>query len=265
MTPRLLQESDLPQLLTLTSVAGWNQTADDWLRLLRLQPEGCFGIALDGVLAASATVLCYGNELAWIGMVLTLSDYRGQGLARRLMEHCIPFCGERAIRLDASDMGRPLYLSLGFQDECPVERWIREPGPFSKSDSAPLPLTIDWALDKRVFGVSRRVLLEDLAAFGGDSEAGGYALARPGAAFTYFGPCISQTPEATQRLLERFVSRHADEHTGLDLFPENQVAAEIARSLGFIPVRRLTRMVRKPQSIQTPDSRIFAIAGFEYG
>ena len=126
---RLLTPADLPALLHLSRSASWNQTAEDWARLIALQPSGCFGIELDGTLAASATVVCYPPDLAWLGMVLTLPEYRGRGLARRIVEHAIAYSGRRTVRLDASAMGQPLYESLGFVEECAVERWLRDPAP----------------------------------------------------------------------------------------------------------------------------------------
>src|SRR5260221_13886840 len=121
---RRLLSADLPALMRLKDAAGWNQTEADWLNLLALEPEGCFGIGVKGEIVASATVICYGLELAWIGMVLTAPDFRGRGCARHLMNACIAYAGPRPIRLDASDMGHSLYTSLGFVDECPVERWL---------------------------------------------------------------------------------------------------------------------------------------------
>src|SRR5919112_5707112 len=98
---RSLHAGDLPDLMTLKEAASWNQTEDDWLRCLRLEPDGCFGIEADGMVVASTTVIRYGSDLAWIGMVLTRPEFRGRGLARRLMERAIEYAGNRTIRLDA--------------------------------------------------------------------------------------------------------------------------------------------------------------------
>ena len=42
---RLLGAGDLPAAMRLKEAAGWNQTEEDWLRLLRLEPRGCFAAA----------------------------------------------------------------------------------------------------------------------------------------------------------------------------------------------------------------------------
>src|SRR5258708_1295320 len=162
---RLLRPLDIPQAMRLKDAAGWNQTEEDWARILELEPEGCFGIELEGRLAATITAICYGLELAWIGMVLTDPEFPGQGLASRLMRPTLEFPDGRGVpcvKLDATDMGIGLYRKFGFVDECPIERWVRAPGPV-----APVALgscEFDAAMDRLAFGAGRSRLLLRLAA-----------------------------------------------------------------------------------------------------
>ena len=79
---RLLTLADVAAGMRLKEAAGWNQTEADWRNVLTLAPESCFGIECDGELRATTTAICYGRELAWIGMVLTDPAYRGRGFAR---------------------------------------------------------------------------------------------------------------------------------------------------------------------------------------
>src|SRR5258708_2895319 len=112
---RRLTAADLPQAMLLKQIAGWNQTEQDWLRALELEPEGCFGIERDRRVVATATTICYGRELAWIGMVLTHPEYRGQGFATRLMRRALEYIDGRHVqwtKLDATPMGSPLYRKL---------------------------------------------------------------------------------------------------------------------------------------------------------
>ena len=250
--------------MRLKASAGWNQTEEDWLRLLRLAPGGCFGIDVEGTLAASATVIRYGSDLAWIGMVLTLPEYRGRGLARRLMEHSLEHAGPGPVRLDASDMGRPLYLALGFVEECPVERWVCPATAVPRHEATLLEAGADIALDRAAFSYDRTALLAELVPLGSALLPGeGYALSRAGAHGAYFGPCISTTPDNARRLLDSCLARTSGE-VYWDLFPHHTPAVDLAASLGFQPVRRLSRMVcRGPVAL--PDPRIYAIAGFEFG
>jgi GNAT superfamily N-acetyltransferase len=270
-TIRLLGKSDLPAAMQLKTYAGWNQTEDDWRRLLDLAPDGCFCVETGGEVAAAATVLPFGADLAWIGMVLTAPQFRGRGYARCLMERTIEYGRERAIHnlgLDATDMGLPLYRSLGFEDVALVERWKRLPGPGPVSAPAVGPWGSDPALDRRAFGADRSFLLANLARAEAASVRGGYAMGRPGSQAAYFGPCVSLTADIARDLLSWFVARHAAEPIYWDLLPDNHDAVALARNFGFTPVRRLTRMVRILQPSDHPRPEVplvYAIAGFELG
>ena len=113
-----------PLGLRFSSIAGWNQTIDDW-RLL-LASAACYGVEIDGRLVSTATLICYGRRLGWIGMVLTHPEFRRRGLARELVTHLIARAeelGMETVKLDATDEGRGLYESLGFRAEQSVERW----------------------------------------------------------------------------------------------------------------------------------------------
>lgn len=258
--------------MRLTAGAGWNQTETDWLNLLRLAPDTCFGLDCDGALAATTTAVCYADRLAWIGMVLTDAAHRRQGFARRLLEHTLTALTQRGIewiKLDATAMGAPLYRQFGFEPECAVERWGAIAG------QARGTAELDWqrqapAFDRQAFGADRSELLAALARQGAAAVADeGYAMARPGSQAAYFGPCVSRETECAANLLAWFLSRHAGAPVYWDLLPDNAEAVRLARAHGFVPVRRLVRMVRRGVAGAAPlahdDSRVFAIAGFEYG
>ncbi len=266
---RLLTVADVPQGMALKQVAGWNQTERDWLRLLELEPEGCWGIDGDGRLVSTATALCYGTDLAWIGMVLTHPDYRGRGFASRLMERALEFTDRRGVecvKLDATDMGAPIYRKFGFHDECAIERWSRvETGGKPAGHLAAAPFVPDWGLDREAFGADRKRLLSALPLEYAATIAGeGFAMGRPGSNSLYFGPCVSRSAAAARSLVMRFLDLHPSEPVFWDILPENRAAAELASELGFAPVRRLIRMARGP-SPPVDNCKVYAIADFACG
>jgi GNAT superfamily N-acetyltransferase len=268
---RLLTASDIPGAMRLKDAAGWNQTEADWLRLLDLEPEGCFAIDVQGVLASTAVALRYGRELAWIGMVLTVPEFRGRGFATRLMQRCLDYVdlnGVRWTKLDATEMGRPVYRKLGFEDECAVERWLRPAGAPATSDLYG-PAGWDADLDRRAFGVDRSALLARLAEFDSVTVADGFAMGRPGSNAAYFGPCVSRSPEAVGRMVDWFLARSGGGPVFWDLLPDNRDAVEAASARGFTRVRRLMRMARRGPGDAGPcppnGPEVYAIAAFEYG
>jgi len=275
MQVRLFRHFDLAGAMRLKEAANWNQTEDDWARLLELEPDGCFVISQDDVVAASATVVVYGTDLAWIGMVLTLPEFRKRGLSSRLMERVLEFATSRAVGkvgLDATDMGFPLYRRFGFETECIVERWERPAGIAPVTSVVAKPWRPAPDLDLLAFGTERSKLLASLArvdaASVGDGE--GYAMARPGSKAAYFGPCVAKSPVAAENLLRWFLAQHSREQACWDILLDNHDAVALARKYGFQAVRRLRRMVLSlhaaaPPPVSPKYSTMFAIAGFEYG
>ena len=215
---RTLMPSDVPSAMELSIAANWNQTPEDWHRIMHLSAEGCRCIEDAGKIVATATLLPYGTRLAWIGMVLTRPEYRRQGLARRLMEDVIAIAERRGIhtlKLDATDEGRPLYENLGFVVEKTVERWGRDGegidscegrrgSQYCRKARSLWQLTYLMSLfdlDTEAFGVSRKVLLESLSHSGSsNATSNGYVFSRPGRTARYLGPCVANS-EAEARLL----------------------------------------------------------------
>jgi GNAT superfamily N-acetyltransferase len=274
--PRLLRPDDIPALMRLKESASWNQTVADWQRVMAVEPEGCFGIDCEDTLAACATAVRYGTDLGWIGMVLTLPEFRGRGLARRLMEQCIEYCecsGVRWMKLDATDMGAPLYRKLGFEDECIVERRMRAAAGETACAAAggqPVRPASDLALDRRAFGADRGNLLAALAGESSVSIPGeGYAMARAGSKAAYFGPCVARSAESARRFVEWFLTAYPGVPLYWDVLEENAAAVALANEFGFTTVRRLVRMGRRGVPAAAPlkgdSSLVFAIAGFEFG
>ncbi len=270
---RPLTLSDIPAAMALKQAAGWNQTESDWRNLLSLAPESSFGIDCDGELRATTTAICYGRELAWVGMVLTDPAYRGRGLARRLMKHTLDYLRRERInwiKLDATNLGRPVYERLGFCDEGAIERWVRKPGPVNAHASSTGPFVPDDALDREAFGADRSAMLRALGRIEAASTAGaGFAMGRAGSAACYFGPCVARTRDAARNLLVWFLSGHSEESIYWDILAANRDAIELACEFGFERARELVRMslagVEHPPPLHNNDALVHATAGFEYG
>ncbi len=235
----------------------------------------CVGLDTDGILAATTTAICYPGGLAWIGMVLTDPAFRRRGFAHRLLQ-CISGKLETGaiarIQLDATDMGEPIYRALGFETAGIIERWERP------DDAAPIatqqPLA-GWQescnrFDREAFGDDRTALLARLAGLGGVvADNRGYGMWRPGSRAMYFGPCVCQDSATAERMLAACLAMHPAAAFCWDLPAGNPDAVSLARAYGFIPRRRLTRMWKAVRAdgpvVPRIDSRVFAIAGLEFG
>lgn len=267
MTIRLLTEKDVAAAAAISAATGWNQTEQDWGTLLALNPDSCVGVECDGTLAATATLSCYGRQLAWIGMVLTQPEFRGRGFARQLLERLLAESDAREIltvKLDATEVGQPIYESLGFITEQPVERWVRPregPGP---EDSLATVGTPARGLDTQAFGADREMLLHHLAERAATLTAEqGYVMRRNGVRAAYLGPCVARAPETAEQLIRAALGQHSGPWFW-DLMPENAEAVRLAARLGFTVARKLVRMYRG-EPLRAKESWIYALAGLEFG
>ncbi len=278
---RRLTAEDVATAVEISTSAGWNQTAADWSALIALNPETSFGIDCEGRLVSTATLVCYGDRLAWVGMVLTRAEFRRQGFARLLLERVLGEAearGVRTVKLDATEQGAPLYAALGFIAEQPVERWVMPkwvvPG---RDDASPraasaralapgarVPDALAVELDTLAFGTDRETVLLRLGQSSQTLTAhDGYAMRRDGQRAAYLGPCVARTPQAAKRLIHAAL-RHTEGPCVWDLLPENANAVRLARKLGFTPERRLVRMFRG-EPLRAKEGWIYALAGFELG
>ena len=108
----------------LSIEAGWNQNVADWRFMLGAgRGFGCVGP--DGKWQASSLVLPLGQKLAWISMVLVTRERRRGGVGTGLLRHCIEEVRSAGAvaGLDATELGRPIYLPLGFRDLYEIARW----------------------------------------------------------------------------------------------------------------------------------------------
>jgi GNAT superfamily N-acetyltransferase len=277
---RLLEMRDLAGAMRLKELARWNQTESDWRRLIRLEPRGCFCASLDGRVVGTTTTTTYGNELAWVGMVLVDPEHRRRGVATRLMETALDYLDGRvaAVKLDATTDGRPVYERFGFRVESLVERWMGTARVFDARGAAcetfePSMRGELLALDREAFGVDRSKLIESLLtdacvapmAATADGRLTGYALARRGSSAAYVGPLVASDAKQAALLLDGLLSQLAGERIYVDLNTNFGRGAEVLAARGFVKQRDLVRMAYGAQSSAASSESVFAIAGPEVG
>jgi GNAT superfamily N-acetyltransferase len=280
-----LTHRDLPDALRLSTEAGWNQTGADWKRLLDLSPGACFGGRLAGRLVATATLASYGGDLAskysWIGMVIVERACRRRGfgtaLLRQALEHGLAR-GDSVVGLDATDLGRPVYLQHGFVDVAPIERWLGRLAP----ESPPPGIEVETlagtvpdevlAFDRSAVGLDRGHLLRHLAAdpdvlllvARDRTRVQGVAFLRSGREHRHLGPVVAEPGAGLDGLLVAAAARLAGGSVLVDALRNDLTAGRLAAS-GLIVQRRLQRMTYgRPQGILI-GARVVAATAFEWG
>jgi ribosomal protein S18 acetylase RimI-like enzyme len=266
---RLLFESDIPAAMQLKEAAGWNQTEEDWRRLLTLEPNGCFAAVKDGRLVGTTTTTTYSNDLAWIGMVLVDPQQRRQGIATRLMSVALNYLNGKVatVKLDATAQGKPVYEKFGFQVESLVERWSGT----AKARNAETPQDYAvrdlLALDRIAFNADRSKLIEALihdACAPPVVLGDGYALARRGSNADYIGPVVARAPQHVESLLDQVLSQLAGRRVYIDFNTECSASTSVLSDRGFVKERDLIRMSAGVRTEKT-SPLVIAIAGPETG
>lgn len=278
---RLLTPADLDAAFALSTTADWNQRLEDWQMLLRLAPAGSFAAVADERLVGTAMGIDYGG-FGWIAMMLVDPAWRGRGVGARLLEAAMgAIPDDRALRLDATPLGRPLYERYGFTDEHRLTRYVRD----ASRNKAPESITrvrpmsasdVDGVgvEDRAVFGGDRRVLLEWVfrAAPGyahvlrGDAGATHYCFGRRGRLFDQIGPLVAGDEEIGRALVSAALAASDDRAVQIDAFDTSPTFCMWLGTHGFRAHRPLFRMrratVAHPQ-VSTPLVEL-AILGPEF-
>ncbi len=274
---RAMTFEDLTLGLRLKQRVGWNQTAADWARFLSLQPDGCFVAEHDGTPIGTVTTCVFG-PVAWVGMMLVEPPRRGQGIGRALLTRALEFLeakGVRSVRLDATAMGEPLYLSLGFVPQFHLARLEGELHEVGEVSGVEAGRREDWEsaarLDTEVTNTDRRHLLfelfrerpGELRVVRRGGAVVGFLTTRRGARALYVGPCLA-TKEAGPLLFADVCRRHAGTFAFVDVPLGNASALSWLKRHGLYEQRQLLRMCRGEPITECVD-QLWASSGPEKG
>jgi predicted N-acetyltransferase YhbS len=218
---RPLNLSDIPACLDLAANRQWSREPEKW-RFLLTSGKG-YGIdAPNGGLAATATLVRFGDEISVIGMVLVRDSLEGRGLGRRMMEFMLQRTKSLTVFLYATEQGRILYEKLGFESR---ETLIRHVGTFTAnaiSEGFALTRPMQAAdfeevvrLDREAFGTERTPILKALQEQGMVQRrqvverAGkivGYGFSWQNVNIIHLGPIVASDDEAAQALISELAA-----------------------------------------------------------
>jgi hypothetical protein len=211
-------------------------------------------------------------------MVLVTQGWRRRGLATRLLHIAVEDLLSKDLvpGLDATPEGREVYLPLGFRDVYGLTRLaakdVKIPSPTLDSEvqslsASNMPEISD--LDCNAFGADRRDLLGHLQSRAPawariTSTGAGHVFARDGHHATQLGPLVATDHEVAIRLAATALSKIGGA-VFVDVPNHQQQFRNYLFSKGFEPQRQFLRMLHNREEPVDDPSKVFAVAGPEFG
>jgi GNAT superfamily N-acetyltransferase len=259
---------DAQAALALSTEAHWNQNEADWRFFLS---KGIvFGVRDRDRLVATAALLPYSADNAWISMVLVTADFRRRGIATRLVDACLSTATKLGLTawLDATPAGASVYGPLGFTPGLQLRR-LRLANSVSVNAAQSLSTcSLDAFIerDQLALGFDRSPLLNEFAGRPGSrvlSDGQGMALVRDGRTARHIGPLFADAPAHALALVDAIVRSES----GPLLIDAVSTQDEFLKGLtgaGWNIERPFQRM-RFGRSTTLPAELPFAVAGPEFG
>jgi GNAT superfamily N-acetyltransferase len=268
---REMTSEDLAAAHALSREAQWPHRLEDWDFMLRVG----LGVVAErgGAVVGTAMGWTYGADAATVGMVIVSPDCRGGGVGRKLMNAIIERLGDRTILLNATDVGLPLYKSLGFKAVGGVHQ--HQGAAFSvpiialRAHERVRPMGAGAAaviaeLDRKATGLERGALFAELlktaqgVVLDRDGEATGFALFRRFGRGYAIGPVVAPDGHGAKVLISHWLGSNVGMFTRLDL-PYDSGLSSWLDDLGVAGVGRVTTMARGELPAREDTAATFAI------
>jgi GNAT superfamily N-acetyltransferase len=264
---RRATRKDIEFCHTLTVMEDWGYSLQE-MSVMSLCKSSTFFIAEEDGPVGMAASFQYGGS-AWVGLLIVLEEYRGQGIGTSLMEAVLEDLdskGVTTVRLEAVHEAVSLYSSLGFVPEFESLRLKGESHGTSFLPSFSDNILEEIAVyDQAYFGADRKEFLKGFCALSPlqlvEKAPRGYLLARTSPA--KIGPSVCENAAGFESLLSCALSYM----TGVISvgIPEcNREGVSIYEQYGFTVTDASLRMVRGKGYDGIPE-KICAIGGPEKG
>ncbi|WP_158897139.1 MULTISPECIES: GNAT family N-acetyltransferase [unclassified Pseudomonas] len=262
---------DLPAAHALSQRLRWPHREADWA-LVQRTADG-FVAEHEGQLVGIAFA-CHQGNFSSIGLVIVSDEQQGKGIGRRLRQLCLDATAPRTPILNATEVGAPLYASLGFATFDHIQQ---HQGCLASAPAAPVlaeshcrrlapadyPQAI--ALANAASGLQRDRLLDELLPEAlqvmGLERAGelrGLALLRRFGRGLVIGPVVAPDAEAAKALIAPLLEATQGEFVRIDILADCGLADWLVAA-GLACVDRAPRMARGTPPRPSGSVRSFAL------
>ena len=282
---REMRPSDLKALMQIKNAENWNQTEEDWLFLIKSNPQYCLVAVSENKVIGTVTAMNYLQSLAWIGMMLVDKKYRGLSISKILLHKLIKRLDTwNSIKLDATPAGVPVYKKLGFVEEYKIDRMVCSKLPaqiidqedtksFEISNIQPVDIHKLIPLDEAIFGIERsellHFLLKNKADIGFQIKQGGilkgFIFGREGSNYLQIGPLLADSFAMAKILLKTTFETLGGKPLLVDVLSDQEELKEWLLFKKFIHHRSFTRMYLKTNDYTGEKDKYYLISGPELG
>jgi GNAT superfamily N-acetyltransferase len=229
LTLRPMTGPDILPASLLSREQAWPHREEDWTLFLAAG-EGVVAERAGRILG-TAMAWRYGDAFASVGMVIVAPDAQGQGVGRKLMEAILARLAGRAVVLNATAAGFPLYVKLGFVETGVIHQHqaivpgVAEAEEIPGNRVGPMDRTDNGLAElySRASGMDRAALFERLAAHADTvvltrgHRTVGFAQARRFGRGWLLGPVVAPDPEGAKALILHGLRTHAGAVCRLDV------------------------------------------------
>lgn len=276
VVPVALRDDHLPQALDLSRQLAWPYRLEDWAFAQRLGRG--FAVELDGRLAGTALWWPYGDDYASTGMIIVSPDAQRRGIGAAMMDALLADAAGRAIILNATEEGRPLYERLGFVANGTVHQHqaVLATAPTLPNVNAtirelePADLPAIRALDRLAAGMNRDTLLNALFAIGKvmvaerDGHLIGYACARVWGRGIVIGPVVGSDASVARALIARSAQDHPGAFVRIDVTGTSDLSPWLG-TIGLPEVGQVVAMARGGRPAASDRAVLFALSNQSLG
>lgn len=261
-------KSHIKSFLQRAALEEWVTASSEIEFLLSNCPSGCLVCLHKGVTAGFITSIIY-QRSAWIGNLLVMPEFRGQGIGRNLMETVLRMLDEstcETIWLTASADGEQLYKKLGFRHIDVVRRWKGGSWLLPSVGSAVYCENVRRA-DFAGWGDNRpQIFAAQRDRFSCFTTEKGFIASSITNGMQHIGPFGAASESAAAELFGRFRALGTEECDAiLDVPAKNSSATKLLVSSGFTTIGVTQLMYRGTTPEYHPD-KIFALASLgSYG
>ena len=277
VTYRKFRSRDTEAAHRLSLSVRWPHRLEDWLILQR---RGSGYVAEErGTVVGTILVWKHDRRYAWLGMLIVDPARQGRGIGRKLISHALENMEGRAVLLNATPAGRPLFERLGFKV---IHNQDRHQGVARNVPIVPLargerlrPLDPDDAarlasLGSRAAGMSRALVIERLL-----ESAEGIVLARRGEPIGFafcrrfgrgdlIGPVVAPDVQRAKVIISYWAAMYRGKFLRIDVNRATGLG-DWLDGLGLKKIESLVTLLNGTPPATDPGVRTFALVSQSLG